>query len=135
MLRRCGRALPAPAVNASTAPLVAALDAVLAHASAAPAVAVLHLRSDQRAFSAGADLALIESCFATPQGPDVMTEVVRNMQRLYRRPATAPLAPPSRSGAAPLRKRRRAGLSLRRVVPEDTRACRRGAQEDRRRRQ
>ena len=83
--------LSRPPVNAINDALVAALDAVLEHAIADPAVAVLHLRSDQRAFSAGADLALIESCFATPHGPDVMTEVVRNMQRLYRRLEAAPL--------------------------------------------
>ena len=83
--------LSRPPVNAINDALVAALDAVLEHAIADPAVAVLHLRSDQRAFSAGADLALIESCFATPLGPDVMTEVVRNMQRLYRRLEAAPL--------------------------------------------
>ena len=83
--------LSRPPVNAINDALVAALDAVLEHAIADPAVAVLHLRSDQRAFSAGADLALIEACFATPQGPDAMTDVVRKMQRLYWRLESAPL--------------------------------------------
>ena len=83
--------LSRPPVNAINDALVAELDAVLDRAIDDTGVAVLHLRSDQRVFSAGADLALIESCFATPHGPDAMTEVVRNMQRLYRRLEAAPL--------------------------------------------
>ena len=94
-VEKVGRVLVAtlsrPPVNAINDALVAELDAVLDRAIQDAGVAVLHLRSDQRVFSAGADLALIESCFATPHGPDAMTEVVRNMQRLYRRLEAAPL--------------------------------------------
>jgi len=94
-VEKVGRVLVAtlsrPPVNAINDALVAELDAVLDRAIQDAGVAVLHLRSDQRVFSAGADLALIESCFATPQGPDAMTDVVRNMQRLYRRLEAAPL--------------------------------------------
>lgn len=93
--RLIGRVLVAtlarPPVNAINGALIAALDAVLDRAIADDAITVLHLRSEQRVFCAGADLALIESCFATPQGPDRMTEVVRDMQRLYRRFEAAPL--------------------------------------------
>ena len=92
---RRGRVLVAtlarPPVNALDDRLIAALDAALDHAIDDDAVTVLQLRSEQRAFSAGADLSLIESCFATPQGPDAMTEVVREMQRLYARLESAPL--------------------------------------------
>lgn len=92
---KIGRVLVAtlsrPPVNAIDDALVAALDAVLDRAIDDTGIAVLHLRSDQRVFSAGADLALIDACFATPQGPDAMTEVVRAMQRLYRRLEAAPL--------------------------------------------
>ena len=92
---RRGRVLVAtlarPPVNALDDRLIAALDAALDHAIDDDAVTVLQLRSEQRAFSAGADLALIESCFTTPQGPDAMTEVVREMQRLYARLESAPL--------------------------------------------
>ena len=92
---RRGRVLVAtlarPPVNALDDRLIAALDAALDRAIDDDAVTVLQLRSEQRAFSAGADLALIESCFATPQGPDAMTEVVREMQRLYARLESAPL--------------------------------------------
>ena len=83
--------LSRPPVNALDDRLIAALDAVLDDAIEDEAITVLHLRSDQRAFSAGADLALIEACFATPQGPDAMTDVVRQMQRLYCRLESAPL--------------------------------------------
>ena len=94
-IERIGRVLVAtlsrPPVNALNDELIAALDAVIDRAIDDDEVAVLHLRSDQRVFSAGADLALIQACFATPQGPDAMTEVVRNMQRLYERLEAAPL--------------------------------------------
>jgi len=94
-IERIGRVLVATLsrspVNALNDELIAALDAVIDRAIDADEVAVLHLRSDQRVFSAGADLALIQACFATPQGPDAMTEVVRNMQRLYERLEAAPL--------------------------------------------
>ncbi len=94
--RRCGRVLVATLsrapVNALDDALIAALHRLLDQAIADDRVALLHLRSDQRSFSAGADLALIEACFATPGGPDAMTEVVRDMQRLYQRLEAAPLA-------------------------------------------
>jgi enoyl-CoA hydratase len=83
--------LSRPPVNALNDRLIAELDAVVDRAIANDDITVLHLRSDQRVFSAGADLALIEACFAAPQGPDGMTEVVRNMQRLYWRLESAPL--------------------------------------------
>ncbi len=65
-------------------------------------VAVLHLRSSLPVFSAGADLALIQACFATPEGPDAMTDVVRAMQRLYARLEAAPLLTLAEIGATAL---------------------------------
>jgi enoyl-CoA hydratase/carnithine racemase len=95
LTEQIGRVLVAtlsrPPVNALDDNLIAELDAVVERAIQDDDVAVLHLRSDQRVFSAGADLALIEACFATPQGPDAMTDVVRHMQRLYWRLESAPL--------------------------------------------
>jgi enoyl-CoA hydratase len=79
-------------VNALDDTLIAQLHAVLDRVIADEGVALLHLRSDQRVFCAGADLELIRNCFATPQGPDEMTGVVREMQRLYQRLEAAPLA-------------------------------------------
>ncbi len=94
--------LSRPPVNALDDRLISQLHAVLDLAIADAAIAVLHLRSDQRVFCAGADLALIRSCFATPQGPDQMTEVVRHMQRLYALLEAAPLATIAEIGGAAL---------------------------------
>ena len=75
--------LSRPPVNALDDTLIAQLPAVLDTAIADDSVAVLHIRSDQRVFCAGADLALIRDCFATPGGPEAMTEVVRHMPVSY----------------------------------------------------
>jgi len=105
-LERQGRVLVAtlarPPVNALDDELVAALDAALDQACGDPGITLLHLRSEQRAFCAGADLALMQQCFATPQGPDVMTELVRRMQRLFMRLETAPVLTLAELGASAL---------------------------------
>lgn len=92
---KVGRVLVAtmvrPPVNAFNDDLLAALNAAVDAAEADPEVSVLHIRSGERVFCAGADLALMQSCFATPDGPDVMTEVVRRMQALNLRLERAPL--------------------------------------------
>ena len=66
---RSGRVVVAtlarPPVNALDGELIARLDAVLDQVSADPEIAVLHIRSDQTSFCAGADLALMRSCFLT----------------------------------------------------------------------
>lgn len=106
LTEQIGRVLVAtlsrPPVNALDDKLIAELDAVVERAIEDDDVAVLHLRSDQRVFSAGADLALIEACFATPQGPEAMTDVVRHMQRLYWRLESAPLVTLAEIGATAL---------------------------------
>ena len=93
-LDRIGRVVIAtlsrPPVNALNDELVARLHAVLDEVARDPDVAVLQVRSDQRVFCAGADLAAVKACFATPDGPDAMVEVVRGMQRLYERFESAP---------------------------------------------
>ena len=92
--------LSRPPVNALDGELIERLDAVLDQVSADPEVAVLHIRSDQKAFCAGADLALMKSCFATPEGPDAMVEVVRRMQRLFERLETAAVVTLAEIGGA-----------------------------------
>ncbi len=103
---RCGHVLVAtlsrPPVNALDDSLIAQLHTVLDRAIADADIAVLHIRSNQRVFCAGADLALIRACFETSQGPDDMTEVVRHMQRLYERLEAAPLATVAEIGGAAL---------------------------------
>ncbi len=94
-VERAGRVavatLSRPPVNAFNGELVAQLNTVLDQVVADEGISVLHLRSDQKAFCAGADLALMQSCFATPDGPDAMVEMVRGMQRLFARIEAAPV--------------------------------------------
>jgi enoyl-CoA hydratase len=103
---RIGRVLVATLsrapVNALDDALIAQLHAVLDAAIADAGVTVLHLRSDQRSFCAGADLALMRDCLATPQGSDAMTAVVLRMQRLYARLEAAPLTTLAEIGGAAL---------------------------------
>ncbi len=89
-------------VNALDDQLIDALDAALDLACDDDSIALLHLRSELRAFCAGADLTLMRDCFATPEGPAVMTEVVRRMQRLFMRLETAPVVTLAEIGGAAL---------------------------------
>ncbi len=83
--------LSRPPVNALNDELIERLDTVLDQVIEDQEVVVLHIRSDQQAFCAGADLALMQSCFGTLEGPDVMLDLVRRMQRLFMRIEAAPL--------------------------------------------
>lgn len=83
--------LSRPPVNALNDEMIERFDAALDQAIEDPEIVVLHIRSDQAAFCAGADLALMQSCFGTLEGPDVMLDLVRRMQRLFMRIETAPL--------------------------------------------
>jgi enoyl-CoA hydratase len=105
-LERIGRTavatLSRPPVNALNDELLANLDSMLDEVAADEEVSVLHICSDQEAFCAGADLALMRSCFASPEGPDVMVEVVRRMQRLFERIEAASLVTIAEIGGAAL---------------------------------
>lgn len=92
--------LSRPPVNALNDELIARLDAVLDEVTADAEVAVLQLRSDQKTFCAGADLAQMHSCFTSAEGPDLMIEMVRRMQRLFQRLETAPLVTLAEVGGA-----------------------------------
>jgi enoyl-CoA hydratase len=72
-------------VNAINDELLAQLDAVLDEAEDDEHIAVLHLRSALKVFCAGADLALIRSSVATPQGRNDMVTIVQRMQRVFAR--------------------------------------------------
>jgi enoyl-CoA hydratase/carnithine racemase len=93
-VEREGRVLVAtlsrPPVNAIDAALLARLDAVIDEAAGDPTVSVLHLRSAQKTFCAGADLALIRTCMQAAAGADAMVDVVRDMQRVFARIENAP---------------------------------------------
>jgi enoyl-CoA hydratase/carnithine racemase len=72
-------------VNAINDELLAQLDAVLDEAEADERIAVLHLRSALKVFCGGADLGLIRSSVATPQGRNEMVTIVQRMQRVFAR--------------------------------------------------
>ena len=72
-------------VNALNNEFIAGLDRVLDDIEGRPDVAVLHVRSDQRAFCAGADLAQVETRFAMDDGANVMVRDIREFHRLFDR--------------------------------------------------
>ncbi|TAK41971.1 MAG: enoyl-CoA hydratase/isomerase family protein [Betaproteobacteria bacterium] len=72
-------------VNAIDEDWIARLHEVIQQAEDAAAVAVLLVRSSERTFSAGADLALMRSRFDTAPGRGQMIAFVREMQRAYAR--------------------------------------------------
>ena len=102
--QRIGRVVVAtlsrPPVNALNDELIARLDAVLDQVAADAEVAVLHLRSDQKSFCAGADLAEMRACFTTAGAPEVMLDTVRRMQRLFERLETAAVVSLAEIGGA-----------------------------------
>lgn len=72
-------------VNAISTEFVAGFMQVLDGLAAKKDLAVLHLRSDQKAFCAGADLTQVQSCFATTNGADVMRENITQFHALFDR--------------------------------------------------
>jgi len=104
LVERIGRiviaTLSRPPVNALNDDLIERLDAVLDQVIEDQEVVLLHIRSNEQAFCAGADLALMQSCFGTLEGPDVMLDLVRRMQRLFARIESAPLLTLAEIGGA-----------------------------------
>ena len=94
--------LSRPPANAFNDELIGRLEAVLDQVTDDEEVSVLHIRSDQKIFCGGADLAFMQSCFSTPDGPEVMLELVRRMQRLFDRVETAPVVSIAEIGGAAL---------------------------------
>ena len=77
--------LARPPVNAIDEDWIARLHEVIQDAEGDPAVSVLLIRSSERTFSAGADLALMRSRYGTAEGRAQMVAFVREMQRAYAR--------------------------------------------------
>jgi len=74
-----------PPVNAISDDVIALLDAKLDELAARSDWKILHLRSDQNVFCAGADLTEVRARFDAPDGPDRTHHYVTRLQRLYRR--------------------------------------------------
>ncbi len=77
--------LARPPVNAISEAWVRAFDSALDGLVARSDWRVLHLRSDQKVFCAGADLKEVRARIDAPDGPDRMYAYVAGIQRLYRR--------------------------------------------------
>ncbi|HEX5611472.1 MAG TPA: enoyl-CoA hydratase/isomerase family protein [Burkholderiales bacterium] len=77
--------LSRPPVNAIDEEWLARLDAVLAELERAREVAALHIRSSERAFCAGADLALMGAHMGSPDGRTHFVAFVREIQRVFAR--------------------------------------------------
>lgn len=105
-LERIGRVavatLSRPPVNALDERIVARLDAVLDEIAGDDGVALLHIRSDQKAFCGGADLALMRSCFDAEDGPEIMLKLVSRMQWLFERIEAFPVVTLAEIGGAAL---------------------------------
>ena len=91
-----------PPVNALNEALLDRLDAVLAEVASKPAVNVLWLRSDQKAFCAGADLQFMRECFATEKGRVTMIAFTRRLQEVFARVERLPLLTLAEIGGAAL---------------------------------
>ncbi|MBX3634481.1 MAG: enoyl-CoA hydratase/isomerase family protein [Rubrivivax sp.] len=89
-------------VNALDEALLGELQTLLDAAVADDTVTVLHLRSAQRVFCAGADLALMRDSLASEAGTETMLALVRHMQRLNARLEAAPLVTLAEIGGAAL---------------------------------
>jgi enoyl-CoA hydratase len=74
-----------PPVNAISDEWVAAFDAKLDKIAKGPRCTVLHIRSDQKVFCAGADLKEVRARMDAPDGADRMYAYVASIQRLYER--------------------------------------------------
>ena len=74
-----------PPVNAIDEHLIAAFNGVLDQLQARDDWSVMHLRSSQRVFAAGADIALMYSWSQTAQGGDTMRQYVERFQGLFNR--------------------------------------------------
>jgi enoyl-CoA hydratase len=105
-VERAGRVavvtLSRPPVNALDDALIERFDAVLDQIADDDDLTVLHIRSDQKVFCAGADLAMMRSCFATADGSDAMLKLVIRMQRLFERIETSPIVTLAEIGGAAL---------------------------------
>jgi len=89
-------------VNAIDEPWLARLDEVLGIVEASDRAAVLLVRSSARAFSAGADLALMRSRMADAAGRARMVEFVREIQRVLARLERLPQVSIAEIGGAAL---------------------------------
>lgn len=91
-----------PPVNAINEEWVARLDEVLDEVAASAQVGVLWIRSSERVFCAGADLALMRSIFDSEAGRERMIALTRRMQEAFARIEALPQVTLAELGGAAL---------------------------------
>ena len=89
-----------PPVNAINEKWVARLDEVLDEVERHEEVGVLWIRSSEKVFCAGADLALMRSIFDSPEGRERMIALTRRMQDVFARLEALPKATLAEIGGA-----------------------------------
>ena len=89
-----------PPVNAISEEWLRLFDAKLDELGARTDCKVLHIRSEQKAFCAGADLKEVQARMQAADGPDRMYAYVTNIQRLYFRIEHLPLVTLAEIGGA-----------------------------------
>jgi enoyl-CoA hydratase len=89
-----------PPVNAISEEWVRTFEAKLDQLTSGPPSTVLHIRSDQKVFCAGADLKEVRAHMDAPDGPDRMYAYVASIQRLYARIERLPLVTVAEIGGA-----------------------------------
>ncbi len=94
--------LDRPPVNAISSEWIAAFHARLDALAALGDWHVLHIRSSQKVFCAGADLAEMRSRIEGPAGPESMTSVAAAMQKLFARIEVLPQVSFAEIGGAAL---------------------------------
>ncbi|MHA1114003.1 MAG: enoyl-CoA hydratase/isomerase family protein [Alphaproteobacteria bacterium] len=80
-----------PPMNAISPDFAEGLAEVVDRVEANPETAVLHLRSDQRFFSAGADLGFIDGIFSSPDRGRIMSEFGTLLQGVFQRLEDLPI--------------------------------------------
>lgn len=89
-----------PPVNVISEEWVSAFEAILDRLARRPGCAVLHIRSSQKVFCAGADLKEVRQRMETRGGADSMYAYVAGIQRLYARIERLPLVTIAEIGGA-----------------------------------
>ena len=89
-------------VNAISTEFIAGFMQVLDCLTTKKDLTVIHLRSDQKAFCAGADLAQVQTCFAMEGGADVMRQNIVGFHALFDRLEALPCVTLAENGGSAL---------------------------------
>jgi enoyl-CoA hydratase/carnithine racemase len=92
--------LSSPPVNALSRALIKALHAAMDAVEADKSIGAVHIRSESKAFCAGADLAEMKENLADPDKVDTQIDFVRDLQNVLKRIETLPVATIAEVGGA-----------------------------------